>query len=86
MENPDQLKIEDRLRADREVASAPPIHAGRHVLDDMDFREELAKSIGLDRVPDLDPKAFDRIKGILSEEWGEGRFDAAEAVREVRGW
>ncbi len=86
METPDQIKIEDRLQTDQEVASAPSLRVGQYVLDDMDFRKELAKSIGLDRVPDLDPKAFDNIKGILSEEWGEGRFDAVKAVREVRGW
>ncbi len=72
MENPDQLKIEDRLQTDQEVASTPSIHAGQHVLDDMDFREELAKSIGLDRVPDLDPKAFDRIRGSCQKNWIRG--------------
>ena len=50
----------------------------------MDFREKLAKSIGLDRVPDLDPQAFDRIQGILSEHIGTDHFDAVEAVRKVR--
>ncbi|MDE0525998.1 MAG: PadR family transcriptional regulator [Thaumarchaeota archaeon] len=60
------------------------IPAHQHVLGDMDFREKLAKSIGLDRVPDLDPQAFERIQGILSEHIGTDHFDAVEAVREVR--
>ena len=43
------------------------IPASQHVLGDMEFRKDLARSIGLDKVPDLDPRAFDHINGILSE-------------------
>lgn len=69
---------------ERSEAARMTIPARQHVLGDMDFREKLAKSIGLDRVPDLDPQAFERIQGILSEHIGTDHFDAVEAVREVR--
>ncbi len=53
----------------------------QHVFGDESFRRKLAKSIGLDKAPDLDPKSFDRIKGILSEEIDAEEFDSEELVR-----
>ena len=65
------------------------IHAltstSQHVFGDKEFREKLAKLIGLEKVPDLDPQSFNRIKGILSEHVDARNFDAKEAVREARG-
>ena len=55
----------------------------QYMFADEDFREKLALSIGLKRVPDLDPSSFDRIQGILSEHI-DSDFDAEEMVREVR--
>ena len=66
------------------IPASPP--ADRHVFGDLDFREELAKSIGLEGVPDLDPRSFDRIKGLWSKRMGAEPFDAVEAIREVRSW
>ena len=57
----------------------------QHVFGDEDFREKLARSIGLKKIPDLDPQSFERIKGILSEKIDTEHFDADELVKEVRG-
>lgn len=90
----DVNRIEYLRYPDPEYDTTPPkIPAGRvstvpaqqHVLGDYYFREKLSKSIGLENVPDLDPKSFDRIQGILSEEIGTEHFDSEELVREVRG-
>ena len=64
------------------IQVSPP--ADQHVFGDMEFRKQLAKSIGLDEVPDLDPRSFDRIRGLWSKQMGTEGFDAVEAVREVR--
>ena len=64
--------------------ASPP--ASQHVLGDMDFREELAKSIGLEEIPDLDSRSFDRIRGLWSKRMGVEPFDASDAVKEVRNW
>ena len=34
----------------------------------MEFRLKLAKSIGYDKIPALDPTAFDRLKGLFADE------------------
>ena len=57
----------------------------QHVFGDEDFREKLARSIGLKKAPDLDPRSFERIKGILSKKIDAEHFDADELVKEVRG-
>ena len=66
----------------------PPNYAGPPLTNDMKFREMLAKSIGLDKVPDIDPKAFDRMLASFPkcDEELVGTFDVVEAVREVRDW
>ena len=64
---------------------APTTVPRQHVFEDEDSRERLAKSIGLDRIPDLDPRAFGRIEGILAELADAEGFDPMELVREVRG-
>ena len=64
------------------IQVSPP--AEQHVFGDMEFRKQLAKSIGLDEVPDLDPRSFDRIRGLWAKQMGTESFDAVEAVREVR--
>ena len=77
-DNPSQSGSE----AQEMLQVSPP--ADQHVFGDMEFRKQLAKSIGLDEVPDLDPRSFDRIRGLWSKQMGTESFDAVEAVREVR--
>ncbi|MCE2499060.1 MAG: hypothetical protein J4F28_08800 [Nitrosopumilaceae archaeon] len=76
----------DLPQSDQEAGIRAQVSAGQHVLGDMDFRRDLAESIGLRGVPDLDPRAFDRVGGLLSEQLGPGGFDARESVRDVRDW
>jgi len=49
------------------------------------FRQKLAKSIGLNTVPKLDPKAFERLTGIISSKIKTKDFDSVELVKAVRG-
>lgn len=56
-----------------------------HVYSDDYFRQKLAKSIGLDTVPKLDPKAFERLTGIISSKIKTKDFDSVELVKAVRG-
>ena len=65
--------------------STPFIASRQHVFGDEDFREKLARSIGLKKIPDLNPRSFDRIKGILSENIDTEYFDSEELVKDVRG-
>lgn len=76
----------DQIQTEFSGMAHTPTPADQHVLRDMDFRKELAKSIGLESVPDLDPRSFDRIKGLWSKRIGAEPFDAVEAVRDVRNW
>lgn len=71
--------------SDEKPAAPSFIASSQHVLGDEDFREQLARSVGFEKAPDLDPQSFDRIKGILSEEIDAERFDSEELVKEVRG-
>lgn len=82
----DSGHLSDNLLSDEQSQipiSTIPIQ--QHVFGDEYFRSKLAKSIGLDRIPDVDPKAFDRIQGIVYEETQTEDFDADELIREVRG-
>jgi hypothetical protein len=61
------------------------VSASEHVLNDEYFREKLAKSIGLDKIPKLDPKSFDRLSGIIAKKIETEEFDSIELVKAVRG-
>ena len=45
-------------------------------LDDENIRDQIANSVGLTKSPDLDPKSFKRIQGILSDKIYTARFDS----------
>lgn len=66
-----------------EISSTVPTK--EHVYNDEDFREKLAKSIGLTTVPHLDPTSFERIKGILAKNILSDDFDSIGLVKEIRG-
>ncbi len=86
-ENDSYLNSQYEIPFSEELGEIPRSIASsqQHVFGDEDFRERLAKSIGLDKMPDLDPQSFDRIKGILSEKINTEDFDSEELVKEVRG-
>ena len=63
----------------------PSISTKEHVFGDEEFRLKLAKSIGYDKIPALDPTAFDRLKGLFADEIESEYFDAVELVKESRG-
>ena len=63
----------------------PTVSSREHVFNDDEFRKKLAESIGLKEVPSLDPKSFERIKGILDKKIETEDFDSVELVKEVRG-
>lgn len=55
------------------------------VFNDEEFRMKLAKSIGLEKAPRLDPEAFERLSGILSKRIKSKKIDSVELVKSVRG-
>ena len=73
--------MQEKLRE----APASTTASQQHVFGDEDFREKLARSAGLEGIPDLDPRSFDRIKGVLSGQISTEGFDSEEMVKEVRG-
>jgi len=77
------FEISSEEQVEQVVKSTVP--SQEHVFNDDEFREKLAKSIGLKGVPSLDPKSFDRIKGILDKKIETEDFDSVELVKEVRG-
>jgi len=56
-----------------------------HLFNDEDFRESLARKIGLKEVPKLDPNAFDRLSGIFEDEIKLEKTNSVELIRTVRG-
>lgn len=56
-----------------------------HMFNDDDERERLSKLIGLDSIPRLDPKSFDRLAGMFRDKIKSKRLDSVELVRSFRG-
>lgn len=52
-------------------------------LPDYDQRLHLAKMIGLDEVPDIDPDGWNKLDGLLDDLF-DGEVDAVELVKQVR--
>ncbi len=52
--------------------------------EDKLFREKLAKSLGLEKIPDYDPASFERLTGIIATKIKIKDFDSVEVVREIR--
>jgi hypothetical protein len=52
--------------------------------EDKDFRQKLARSLGMNKIPDSDPKSFDRLIGMISAKIKTKNFDSVELVRKVR--
>lgn len=78
-------KFEIPYDEEPQILESSMIPSQQHVFNDDDFRRKIAKSIGLDKTPDLDPKSFDRIKGILATKIETDDFNSEELVKEVRG-
>lgn len=76
-----EIAIDDREFFTPSISTS----ATEHVYSDEYFRQKLAKSIGLDVVPKLDPKAFERLTGIISSKIKTEDFDSVELVKAVRG-
>ena len=55
------------------------------IYNDEDVREELSKSVGLTKIPEIDARSFDRLSGILGDTLGSGDIDSVELVRTIRG-
>jgi len=78
-------KINDIFSPQPESLVTPTVPSREHVFNDDEFRKKLAESIGLEQVPSLDPKSFDRIKGILAKKIETEDFDSVDLVKEIRG-
>lgn len=52
--------------------------------EDKKFKIQLAKSIGLDSLPEYDPEAFDRLSCIIASKIGTEGFDSVEEIKEIR--
>ena len=52
--------------------------------EDQEFRMHLARSIGLDNLPEYDPDSFDRLTGIISNRIKCDEFDPVEIIRDIR--
>ena len=59
--------------------------SAEHVFNDDDLRAKLTKLIGLDSVPSLDPKSFDRLSGIFKKKVKTKGIDSVDLVRSFRG-
>lgn len=55
----------------------------RTMVDDSKVREELAKMIGLDAVPEMDPNAIDKLNGLL-DDFVDGPVDSVQLIKEGR--
>ena len=51
--------------------------------DDSKMREQLAKLIGLDEVPEIDPDAINKLDGLL-DDFVDGPVDCVWLLREAR--
>lgn len=51
--------------------------------DDSKMREELAKLIGLDAVPEIDPNAINKLDGMFDDLVG-GPVDCVQLLKEAR--
>ena len=52
-------------------------------MDDSKIREELAKMIGLDAVPEIDPNAIDKLDGLF-DDLIDGPTDCVQLLKEFR--
>ncbi len=86
MENESYLSTEYEIAIDNRESFVPlSPAASEHIYSDDYFRQKLAKSIGLTDIPKLDPKAFERLTGIISSKIKTKEFDSIELVNTVRG-
>jgi len=52
-------------------------------VDDSEMREALAKLVGLDAVPEIDPDAIEKLDGLL-DGLIDGPIDCVQLIKEVR--
>ena len=52
--------------------------------EDQEFRTYLARSIGINDLPEYDPRSFDRLTGMISHVFKNKEFDAVEIIRGMR--
>ena len=52
-------------------------------VDDSEMREALAKLVGLDTVPEIDPNAIEKLDGLLDDLIGEP-IDCVQIIKEAR--
>ncbi len=52
--------------------------------EDQEFRMHLARSIGLDNLPEYDPNSFNRLTGIIASRIKCDEFDPVEIIRDIR--
>lgn len=75
----------DQLDFSNENFLPKEIPINEHIFNDEEIREKLAKKIGLDKPPKLDPDSFERLAGIFESEIKSEKVDSVEVVRTVRG-
>ena len=51
--------------------------------DDLKTREELAKLVGLDTVPEIDPNAIEKLDGLF-DDLIDGPIDCVQLIKETR--
>ena len=67
----------DKLSSDADLISEQEI-------DDLDERRELARIIGLEKLPSKEVEAFDEIEGVFDELIGENEIDTVQLVKNLR--
>ena len=55
------------------------------ILNDGDVRLTLAKSVGLNAIPEHDPNSLEKLSGVISSNIKTEDFDSTELVKAVRG-
>lgn len=80
-----EIPLESSKKLESDITNLITKTTSEHVFNDEDLREKLAKQIGLEEIPKLDIKAFDRLSGILQNKIKLDKIDSVELVRTVRG-
>lgn len=80
-----EIPFESNQKLESDITNLITKTSTEHVFNDEELREKIAKNIGLDKIPKLNPDAFDKLSGILEDKINEEEIDSVELVRTVRG-
>ena len=80
-----EIPFESNQKLESDVTNLITQTSSEFLFNDEDMREKLAKKIGLDEIPKLNPNAFEKLSGILHNKIKSEKIDSVDLVRTVRG-